>query len=132
MPRDLLNKRPTRKAIKIQQPFVKDTMPMALVPYGLYLNNGIKSARKGDVIEFFDGWRSEQRVLKSKCTVEINSSVFAFLAKLIHGEYINKTELFKRWNSVCVVEGYGRNAFNTDECVLILVEPRKSNEDDWK
>ena len=115
MPRNLLNKRPTRKAIRIQHPFVKDAMPMALVPYGLYLNNGIKSARKGDVIEFFDGWRSEQRILK-----------------LIHGEYINKTELFKRWNSVCVVEGYGRNAFNTDECVLILVEPRKSNEDDWK
>ena len=35
MPRNLLNKRPTRKAIRIQQPFVKDAMPMALVPYGL-------------------------------------------------------------------------------------------------
>ena len=132
MPRDLLNKRPTRKAIKIQQPFVKDKMPMALVPYGLYLNNGIKNAKKGDVIEFFDGWRSEQRILINKCTVDINSSVFSFLLKLIYGEFLNKTELFKRWNSICVVEGYGRDAFNPDECVLILVEPRKSKDDDWK
>ena len=132
MPIDLLNKRLTRKAIKIQQPFVKDKMPMALVPYGLYLNNGIKNAKKGDVIEFFDGWRSEQRVLINKCTVDINSSVFSFLLKLIYGEFLNKTELFKRWNSICVVEGYGRDAFNPDECVLILVEPRKSKDDDWK
>ena len=51
MPRNLLNKRPTRKAIRIQHPFVKDAMPMELVLYGLYLNNGIKRARKGDVIE---------------------------------------------------------------------------------
>lgn len=132
MPIDLLNKRLTRKAIKIQQPFVKDKMPMALVPYGLYLNNGIKNAKKGDIIEFFDGWRSEQRVLVNKCTVDINSSVFSFLLKLIYGEFLNKTELFKRWNSICVVEGYGRDAFNPDECVLILVEPRKSKDDDWK
>lgn len=132
MPIDLLNRKLTRKAIKIQQPFVKDKMPMALVPYGLYLNNGIKNAKKGDVIEFFDGWRSEQRILVNKCTVDINSSVFSFLLKLIYGEFLNKTELFKRWNSICVVEGYGRDAFNPDECVLILVEPRKSKDDDWK
>ena len=64
----------------------------------------------------------ERRVLVQKCRIQINSSVFTFLAKSLYGERTRIADMLAKWREVYDVP------FDEAECMLI--EVRELNEDE--
>ena len=110
------------KPINILHPILKGDKPFALLPIGLYCNKELQKASVDSVIEFWQDWRHERRVLVRKCRIQINSSVFTFLAKSLYGERTRIADMLAKWREVYDVP------FDEAECMLI--EVRELNEDE--
>ncbi len=106
----------------------KAVKPYTLLPWGLYCNRELQSARNGDILEFQTDWRIDRRRLVRKCKVEVNSGVFTFLLKSLYGERTRWEDVRKRWEAECIIEGLGRDAFSETEVMLIEVEEIKEDE----
>lgn len=117
-----------KRAIKILHSIPKATgNAFALLPIGKYCNQKIQSAEIGSIIEFWQDWKHEKRVLVRKCRVHVKSSVFTFLAQSIYGR-VRTTDMLKRWERYSIESGLGKEGFNRDECLLI--EVRELTEDE--
>ena len=107
------------KPIFIQHGCPKEGKPFAILPIGMYCNSGLQKANPGDTIIFCQDWRREKAVLVRHCRIAVNSSVFTFMAKSIYGEYTRIKDLLAKWEALSVVEGYGKEGYSKDECLLI-------------
>lgn len=112
-----------KKPITILHPTPKADRPFALLPIGLFCNDGLQKAAPGAVVEFWQDWRHERRVLVRMCRVRIRSSVFVFLARSVYGERVCIGDMLARWEAFAVNEGIGKDGFDRDECLLIEVGP---------
>lgn len=112
------------KPINILHPIPNGDKPYALVPIGIYCNDKLQKAAPGSFVEFWRdwSWRHERRVLVRKCRIQINSSVFTFLAKSLYGERTRIVDMQAKWREVYDVP------FDETECMLI--EVRELNEDE--
>ncbi len=110
------------KPINILHPVPKDGKPFMLLPIGTYCNKELQKVSVGSVIDFWQDWRHERRVLVRKCRIGINSSVFTFLAKSLYGERTRIADMLAKWREVYDVP------FDESECMLI--EVRELNEDE--
>lgn len=112
------------KPINILHPIPKGgKTAFAIIPIGMYLNRPLQDAAPNSEICFWQEWRHEKRVLVRKCKVAVNSPVFTFLAKSIYGERMTITKLFEQWESLAVVEGYGKEGFSRESCIILQVAP---------
>lgn len=117
-----------KRAIKILHPIPKATSSaLVLLPIGKYCNQELQSAERGDMVEFWQDWRHEKRVLVRKCKVCVKSSVFSFLVQSIYGR-LRTIDMLKRWEQFAIESGLGKEGFNRDECILI--EVRELTEDE--
>lgn len=105
------------RPINILHPIPKDGKPFALLPIGMYCNDKLQNAVPGSLVELWQDWRHERRVLVRKCRIQINSSVFTFLAKSLYGERTRIADMMAKWR-----EGYDV-PFDESECLLIEVAP---------
>lgn len=108
--------------IDILHPIPKDGKPFMLLPIGIYCNKKLQNAAPGSLVELWQVWRHERRVLVRKCRIQINSSVFTFLAKSLYGERTRIADMMAMWREVYDVP------FDESECMLI--EVRELNEDE--
>lgn len=109
------------KVINIQHP-VPGKLPYAILPIGMYCNKKLQEARAGDIVEFWQEWRHEKRVLVRKCKVQIRSSYFTFMAQSIYGRYTRVDSLIRRWEDWAITEGIGRNGVDKEWALLIEVK----------
>lgn len=109
-----------KKAINIQHQ-VPGRLPYAILPIGTYCNQKLQEAKAGAVVEFWQDWRHEKRVLVRKCRIPIRSSLFAFMAQSIYGKYTRVDSLIKRWEGWAITEGIGRNGIDRETALLIEV-----------
>ncbi|WP_300905727.1 hypothetical protein [uncultured Bacteroides sp.] len=110
------------KPINILHPIPKCDKPFMLLPIGIYCNKELQSAASGSLVELWQDWRHERRVLVRKCRIGINNSVFTFLAKSLYGERMRIADMLAKWREVYDVP------FDETECMLI--EVRELNEDE--
>lgn len=110
------------RPINRPHPIPKDGKPFALLPIGMYCNDKLQNAVPGSLVELWQDWRHERRVLVRKCRIQINSSVFTFLAKSLYGERTRIADVLAKWREVYDVP------FDESECILI--EVRELNEDE--
>lgn len=116
------------KIIKLLHPTPKPAKNgLALIPVGLYCNVALQKAKPGDIVEFWTDWRHDTRKLVNKCRVAVNSSFFTFITKSIYGQHILSSDILKRWEAQCIIEGIGKDGFSREECLLI--EAEKINEE---
>ena len=109
------------KPINILHPIPKGDKPFMLLPIGIYCNKELQKAALGSVVELWQDWRHERRVLVRKCRIQINSSVFTFLAKSLYGERTRIADMLTKWREVYDVPW--------DETECMLIEVRELNED---
>lgn len=109
------------KVINIQHP-IPGKLPYAILPIGMYCNKKLQEARAGDIVEFWQEWRHEKRVLVRKCKVQIRSSFFTFMAQSIYGRYTRVDSLIRRWEDWAITEGIGRNGVDKEWALLIEVK----------
>lgn len=105
-----------KKPIPILHPTPKADKPFAILPIGLFCNDKLQKAAIGAVVEFWQDWRHDKRVLVRKCKVQIKSSVFTFLAQSIYGERTRIVDMQAKWREVYDVP------FDETECMLIEVK----------
>lgn len=110
------------KPINILHPVPKGDKQFMLLPFGIYCNKELQKAAPGSLVELWQDWRHERRVLVRKCRIGINSSVFTFLAKSLYGERTRIADMLAKWREVYDVP------FDESECLLI--EVRELNEDE--
>ncbi len=110
------------RPINILHPVPKGDKQFMLLPIGIYCNKELQKAAPGSLIEFWQDWRHERRVLVRKCRIGINSSVFTFLAKSLYGKRTRIADMLAKWREVYDVP------FDEGECMLI--EVRELNEDE--
>lgn len=110
------------KPINILHPALKGDKQFMLLPFGIYCNKELQNAAPGSLVELWQDWRHERKVLVRKCRIQINSSVFTFLAKSIYGERTRIADILAKWREVYDVP------FDESECLLI--EVRELNEDE--
>lgn len=110
------------RPINILHPILKGDKQFMLLPIGIYCNKELQKAAPGSVVEFWQDWRHERRVLVRKCRIQINSSVFTFLAKSLYGERTRIADMMAKWREVYDVPW--------DETECILIEVRELNEDE--
>lgn len=90
-------------------------------PIGLYCNERLQKARVGQQLIFQDEWRREKRYIRQISKVRINTPEFTFLFRLVYGDKLTLSEMFKRWEAWAVVEGYGKNGFSREQCLAIEI-----------
>lgn len=110
------------KPINILHPIPKADKPFALLPIGMYCNDKLQNAASGYLVELWQEWRHEKRVLVRKCKVAVNSPVFTFLAKSLYGERTRIADMLEKWREVYDVPW--------DETECMLIEVRELNEDE--
>ena len=110
------------KPINILHPVPNGDKPYALLPIGIYCNKELQKAASGSLVELWQDWRHERRVLVRKCRIQINSSVFTFLAKSLYGEWTRIADMLAKWREVYDVPW--------DESECMLIEVRELNEDE--
>ena len=109
------------KPINILHPVPKDGKPFMLLPIGIYCNKELQNANLGSLVELWQDWRHERRVLVRKCRIQINSSVFTFLAKSLYGERTRIADMLAKWENMSIQEGLGANGFDREYALLIEV-----------
>lgn len=92
---------------------------LVLLPIGTYANQAIQKAKIGQTVEFSTDWMREKMVLSRKTRFRINTTEFSFLIRHIYGEQMTIGKLFEQWEAWSVVEGYGKDGFSRDECLLL-------------
>ena len=110
------------KPINILHPTPERDKPFALLPIGMYCNKELQNAAPGSLVKLWQDWRHERRVLVRKCRIQINSSVFTFLAKSLYGERTRIADMLAKWREVYDVPW--------DESECMLIEVRELNEDE--
>lgn len=110
------------RPINILHPVPKGDKQFMLLPFGIYCNKELQNAAPGSLVELWQDWRHECRVLVRKCRIQINSSVFTFLAKSLYGERTRIADMIARWEALAVMEGVGAQGFSKEECLLIEVK----------
>lgn len=110
------------RPINILHPIPKGDKPFMLLPIGIYCNKELQKAASGSLVELWQDWRHERRVLVRKCRIQINSSVFTFLAKSLYGERTRIADMLAKWREVYDVPW--------DESECMLIEVRELNEDE--
>lgn len=110
------------RPINLLHPIPKGDKQFMLLPFGIYCNKDLQNAVPGSLVELWQDWRHERRVLVRKCRIQINSSVFTFLAKSLYGERTRIADMLAKWREVYDVP------FDESECMLI--EVRELNEDE--
>ncbi len=98
---------------------------IAIVPCGLYCNTALQKARSGDLVEFWQEWRHEKRRIVQITKFRINTPEFTFMLRFIYGERMTIAKLMERWESLAVVEGYGKEGFDREQCLILQVEEVK-------
>lgn len=94
---------------------------IAIVPCGLYCNTALQKAHNGDLVEFWQEWRHEKRRIVQITKFRINTPEFTFMLRCIYGERMTIAKLFEQWESLAVVEGYGKEGFSRDEALVVEV-----------
>lgn len=112
-----------KKPIPILHPPPKPDKPFALLAIGMYCNRELQNAKIGQIVEFWQDWRHDKRVLVRKCKVQIKSSVFTFLAQSIYGDRTRIVDMLAKWEAFAVNEGIGKDGFDRESCLLIEVRP---------
>lgn len=113
--------------IRIQHPIPKSDKPFAILPCGMYCNAKLKQAKPGDILQFYTGWRYDKAVLVRKCCLQVNSSVFSFMAKSIYGAHVTIKSMLQKWGAESIIEGCGVDGFSREECLMIEVSMVNEN-----
>lgn len=92
---------------------------LALVPQGLYVNKRMDKIEQDALLTFVDTWRKVNVVYVSKCRLDLNTSIGAFIIRYAFGEDASIETLTEVWDEVCESEGYGVDAYTTDNVWLI-------------
>lgn len=108
--------------IRILQEVPKRRATYALVPFGIFCNSGIAQAKPCSVVEFWDEWRHAAFKLMRSCTVPVDSPVFTFMLRSLYGERMTTAQIMRRWETMCIREGYGRDGFSRTEVLLIEIK----------
>lgn len=74
-------------------------------------------------MEFVTDWRRDKFVLLRKAKVAVNTSCFTLLLKSIYGEGATWQNLSEEWRARCIVEGLGKEAFDSENVLLLSVKP---------
>lgn len=111
------------KPINILHPIPKPSNSgIAIVPCGLYCNRELQNAKIGQIVEFWQDWRHEKRRIVQITKFRINTPEFTFMLRCVYGERMTIAKLFEQWESLAVVEGYGKEGFSRESCIILQVE----------
>ncbi len=108
--------------IRILQEVPKRRATYALVPFGIFCNSEIAQAKPCSIVEFWDEWRHAAFKLMRSCTVPVDSPVFTFMLRSLYGERMTTAQIMRRWETMCIREGYGRDGFSRTEVLLIEIK----------
>lgn len=117
------------KPIKVLNPAPKPICAdVVVLPFGLYCNAALLKAKPGqDVVFCFEKSRVKRRLVQ--CTrFRINSPEFSFVLRAVYGKRGTISKLLDDWEAWAVVEGFGKNGFHRDVCLVLLVEADADNE----
>ena len=111
------------KLINILHPTPKGgKTAFAIIPIGMYLNRPLQEAAPNSEICFWQDWRHEKRRIVQITKFRINTPEFTFILRCVYGERMTIAKLFEQWESLAVVEGYGKEGFSRESCIILQVE----------
>lgn len=111
------------KPINILHPIPKPlNASFIIVPIGLYCNRELQKAMAGQIVELWQEWRHEKRRIVQITKFRINMPEFTFMLRCVYGERMTIAKLFEQWESLAVVEGYGKEGFSRESCIILQVE----------
>lgn len=98
-----------------------------LLPVGYSYNRDLLKAKRGDIIEFTEGVK--YRIIKTG-TINTKSQAAEALCYIRYG--ISLLRAIQIWKQRANVLGYGRNAIDEDECIILtygeeVAKPRRKN-----
>lgn len=106
----------TPKVISISH-YHRMCKPWILLPFGIYYNRELQSARKGDILLFSDGKRREIEYITP---VKIQSS---FTDYFCYKTYRSKLRnIIERWNGNAIMEGHTPEVIDKERCLLIFLK----------
>lgn len=96
-----------------------------LLPYGQYYakTKDYLDAKKGDILRFYNGPEYE---IDSVSLIK-QDRVCDILCRMRYG--IAWKVAFAKWQSNAILEGYGRQALSTQECLLVIYGKKKTDTD---
>lgn len=98
-----------------------EVKPYMLVPVGHYLNRDLQRAAEGSVVTFRTWDRRYRRRIVRMCRLPLKSELFTFMLRSLHGEGASLGTIMERWRRESVIEGFGRDGVNTEECLLLEI-----------
>lgn len=99
----------------------KAEKPYAILPIGAYCNAALQKAKSGQEVTFQTSWRKEKRTIVNISRFRINSPEFTFMLRSIYGKNMTIAKLIERWEAWAILEGYGKNGFSREQCLIIEV-----------
>lgn len=111
-----------RAKIRILQELPKRRAVYALVPFGIFCNSEIAQAKPCSIVEFWDEWRHATFKLMRSCKIPVDSPMFTFILRSLYGERMTTAQIMRRWEAMCIREGYGRDGFSRTEALLIEIK----------
>lgn len=112
------------KKISILHPMpMERTVRRALLPFGLFLNRDLQTAKPGARVVFCDGVYQFPAELVSVRKVDLYSPDFRDWLKIIYGGSVSASGLLKRFEQTSVADGCGVEGYDKSKCLLVEVKP---------
>lgn len=93
---------------------------LIILPIGAYYNREIQRIRVGDIVKFND---NVERVVEFSVYMPIKHSLTEYLCRKT---YIGGMDIVRsRWESNAIIDGYARDAIDTDKCLMIFFKEAK-------
>ena len=95
-----------------------------LLPYGAFYDKtkDFVDAKKGDILRFFNGGDYEI----DNVVLIPQDRVCDTLCRMRYG--ISWQVAFEKWKSYAVLQGYGKDALSTEECLLVFYAKKEARE----
>lgn len=98
--------------------------PWIILPFGMYYNKELLTAKKGDILLFSD---KVEREIEYLTPIKAHSSYTDFLCRKTYGVGYGKIK--ERWQANIEFEGYNVQAINKDRVMLIYLKEMNNERD---
>lgn len=99
---------------------------LIILPIGLYYNREIRKIKPGDYVEFSDG---VERRVEFALLMPIHGALTEYLCRKTYTGAMQV--VMKRWYANALMEGFGRDVIDTEQCLMIFFE-RETNDKKWE
>ena len=113
-----------KKTIDIYGTALRNGSRYTMLPTGLYCNEGLRKAERGDRVRLHDGWKTDEYVLGGVLKLDSDTPEFDFFFRSIfRGWNITRRELWQKWEAQMLMEGKGRNVVAKGEALVVELLP---------